>query len=138
MSASERGFGFLRIIALLAMAQGLLGLLRALELVSIGTDVAGRGAVLLPLIGTLMIVRGVLVAALAGLYAVFAWGALRRKAWARPIGILVALVNAVLVVAVLIGGGGSPGTWLWAVVPVTILVYLLAPAGRHAFVMLAL
>jgi hypothetical protein len=60
------------IVALLAVAQGLLGALRALDLVRIGTDVAERGVVL---IGSLFIARGIFVAALAALYAVFAVGA---------------------------------------------------------------
>jgi hypothetical protein len=133
MPASERGGWLLPIVALLAVAQGLFGVLRALELVSIGTDVAARGAVLLPLIGSLFIARGVLVAAIAVLYIVFAVGAFQHKAWAWPMGLLAAVVNESLVVAVLIGGGVVPGTLLWAVVPVIILVYLLMPAGRRAF-----
>ena len=100
---------------------------------SFGSDVAGRGVLLLPVIGSLMIARGILVAGIATLYAAFAWGAFRRKAWAWPIGMLVALVNGLLVVPVLIMEGGLSVTLLWAVVPVVILVYLLTPAGRRAF-----
>ena len=94
---------------------------------------AGRGIVLLPILSTLIIARGVLVAVIAALYAVFAWAAFRRAAWARPIGILVAVVNVSLVAVVLIGGDSPAGTLLWAVVPAIILVYLLTPAGRRAF-----
>lgn len=139
MPASERGGSrLLPVVAVLAVAQGVLGALRALELVSLGTDVTGRGVLLLPLIGSLIIVRGVVVAAIAALYAVFAWGAFYRKAWAWPIGMLAALINGLLVVAILIGGDGARGTLLWAVVPVIILIYLLMPAGRRAFLTLAL
>jgi hypothetical protein len=80
-----------------------------------------------------MIARGIVVAAIAALYAVFAWGAFRRKAWAWPIGMLVALVNAALVVISVLAGSGGLGTLLWAVVPVIMIIYLLAPAGRGAF-----
>lgn len=134
MPASERNGWLLSIVALLAIAQGVLGALRALELVSLGTDVAGRGVLLLPLVGSLIIARGVVVAALAAVYAVFAWGAFYRKAWAWPIGMLVTLVNGALVAAVLIGEDGAPGTLLWAVVPVMIFVYLLTPTGRRSTV----
>jgi hypothetical protein len=132
MPAPERGGWLVPIVALLALTQGLLGALRALDLVSIGRDVAADGVLLLPLIGSLFIARGILVAALAALYAVFAVGAFLRKAWARPLGILAALVNALLVLVVLIVGGGALGTWLWAVVPVILLGYLIMPAGRRA------
>jgi hypothetical protein len=133
MLASERGGWLLPIVALLAVAQGVLGALRALELVSIGTDVAARGAVLLPLIGSLFIARGILVAAIAALYIVFRSGRVSTQGVGLPMGMLAAVVNGSLVVAVLIGGGVVPGTLLWAVVPMIILVYLLVPAGRRAF-----
>lgn len=129
----ERGRYLVAMITVLAIAQGVLGALRAFEFVRFGTDVAGRGVLLLPIIGSLMIARGILVAVIATLYGAFAWGALRRKAWAWPVGMLVAVVNGLLVVPVLIIEGGATATLLWAVVPVVILVYLLTPAGRQAF-----
>ena len=69
---------------------------------------------------------------LVALYAPFAWGLLARRGWARPLGLAVALVNLVIVGLALLGGE-SPGLGLlWAIAPVVIIGYLLAPAGRRA------
>jgi hypothetical protein len=87
---------------------------------------------LLPLVGSLIVARGIFVAAIAVLYAVFAWAAFRRKAWAWPVGMLVAVVNALLAVISALTGSGGLGTLLWAVVPVILIVYLLTPTGRGA------
>ena len=120
------------VIAILALAQGVLGILRAVRWIEIGSDLMQRGVVLLPIIGAMAFGRGAMVATIAALYAVFAWGLLARRGWARPLGLTVALVNLVIVGLALLGGE-SPGLGLlWAIVPVIMVVYLLAPAGRRA------
>src|SRR5258708_18277635 len=100
----ERASLLRSVVAFLAVVQGLLSALRALDLVSIGIDIFGRGVILLPLLGSLIVIRGVVVAATSVLYAMFAWGAMYDKAWARLIGSIAALVNLSLVGAVLLAG----------------------------------
>jgi hypothetical protein len=131
--ASERRSWPLLVVALLAIVQGVLGLLRALDLVRVGADVVGRGVLLLPLIGSFIIARGVLIAGIALLYGMFAWGALRHAPWARPIGVVAALLNGLLVVATMVSGGGALATLAWGVVPVVILAYTLISARHRAF-----
>ena len=120
------------VIALLALAQGVLGVFRALQWVQIGSDLSRQGVLLLPIIGAMAFGRAVLVALMIALYALFAGGLLARRGWARPLGLTVALVNLVVVGLALLGGE-SPGLGLLGViVPVIMVVYLLAPAGRRA------
>lgn len=120
------------IIAILALAQGVFGVLRALQWVQIGSDLVNRGVLLLPIIGQLAFARGALVALLAVLYGVTAWGLLARRGWARPLGLTVALVNLVLAAPLLISGETSGSALPVVVVPLILVVYLLAPAGRRA------
>ena len=120
------------VVAFLALAQGLLGVLRALQWIQIGSDFMKRGVVLLPIIGAMAFGRAAMVALMIMLYVLFAGGLLARRGWARPLGLTVALVNLVIVGLALLGGE-SPGlALLWAIVPLIIVGYLLAPAGRHA------
>ena len=120
------------VIAVLALAQGALGILRALHWVEIGSDLMHRGVVLLPIIGAMAFGRGAMVAIIAALYALFAWGLLAQRGWARPLGLTVALVNLVIVGLALLGGESPGRALLWAIVPVIMVVYLLAPAGWRA------
>jgi hypothetical protein len=119
------------IVAILAVGQGLLGLLRTAHFVEIGSDLAARGVVLLPIIGAMVVGRGVLVALIAVLYGVFAWGLLARRGWARRLGLVVAVVHLILAGTALAGGGFIAQDLLWVVVPVIVVVYLLGP-GRRA------
>ena len=120
------------VVAVLAIAQGVLGVFRALQWVQIGSDLMRQGVLLLPIIGAMAFGRGAMVATIAALYALFAGGLLARRGWARPLGLTVALVNLVIVGLALLGGE-SPGLGLlWAIAPVVIIGYLLAPAGRRA------
>ena len=120
------------VIAIFALAHGVLGLLRAVQWVQIGSDLMRQGVLLLPIIGAMAFGRGAMVATIAALYALFAGGLLARRGWARPLGLTVALVNLAIVGLALLGGE-SPGLGLlWAIAPVVIIGYLLAPAGRRA------
>ena len=78
---------------MLALAQAVFGVLWALDWFEIGSDLLGRGLLVLPLIGTLAYTRGFLIAGIALLYVVFAIGVLSRKGWARSPGVTVAVVN---------------------------------------------
>jgi hypothetical protein len=119
------------IIAILAVVQGLLGLLRTAQWVEIGSDLFERGVVLLPIVGMMVIGRGILVALIAVLYGVFAWGLLARRGWARGLGLVVAVVHLILAGLALAGGRFIAQDLLWVVVPVIVVVYLLGP-GRQA------
>ncbi len=118
------------IIAILAVVQGLLGLLRTAHWVEIGSDLFGRGVLLLPIFGMMVIGRGILVALIAVLYGVFAWGLLAGRGWARGLGLVVAVVHLILAGLALGGGEFIAQDLLWVVVPVIVVVYLLGPGSR--------
>ena len=87
---------------------------------------------MLPIIGAMVFARAALVAVLAVLYGLVAWGLLARRGWARPLGLTVALVNLALFAPVLFAGETPGRALLVAIVPVILVVYLLSPAGRRA------
>lgn len=122
----------LMLVALLALAQGVAGVLRATQWIKIGIDLAGRGALVLPIIGDLAIIRGGIVGVIALLFGLFAWGALGGHGWAWSMGLAAAIVNALIVLGLLLGGAPAGQALLWAIVPAILIVYLLSPAGRHA------
>jgi hypothetical protein len=109
-----------------------LGLLRSFDIVRFGVNLAGQGALLPPLLGILTAARGGLVAIIALLYLVFAVGALRQDAWSWWVGLAAALLNGLLVVNTMVQGASIVLSLLWAVVPLVLLSYLFAPAGRRA------
>jgi hypothetical protein len=121
------------VIAVLALGQAVLGVLRAREWFQFATDTSGRGILVLPLVSLIAMGRGWFVAIIALLYVVFALGALARKGWAWGLGLVVSLVNGFTIVLLMIGGEEPlVYTLAWAVVPVVLMGYLLAPAGRRA------
>jgi len=122
----------LTIVAALALLQGVLGLLRSFDIVRFGVNLTGQGVLLLPMLGILTAARGGLVAIIALLYLVFAVGALRQDAWSWWVGLAAALLNALLVVNTMVQGASIPLSLLWAVVPLVLVSYLFAPAGRRA------
>jgi hypothetical protein len=121
------------VIAVLALAQGVLGVLRAFGWFKVGSDLLGQGLLLLPLVGVLAYARGFLVAGIALLYVVFAVGAFARKSWAWSLGMAVAIVNLLLVGSALLQGASLGQAVLWLIVPVVIVWYLLSAAGRQDF-----
>jgi len=114
------------LIAVLALAQAALGVLRALGWFQIGSDLMGRGVMLLPIIGVMVLARGALIAGIALLYASFAWGSLQGRPWARRVGLIAAAVNLLLALSVLIQGEFIMGALLWCIVPAIVVCYLLA------------
>src|ERR1051326_7536060 len=78
----RRGFDT-KVVAVLSVAQAAFGVLRAMGWFQIGSDLLGRGIVLLPVIGMVAFARGALVAAIAALYVLFAFGLWTGRAWAR-------------------------------------------------------
>ena len=132
MAARTRRPPGLTIVAALALLQGVLGLLRSYDVVRIGVDLAERGVLLLPLLGIVTVARGGLVAIVALLYLLFAVGALRQSAWSWWIGLAAALLNGLLVVNAMAQGASVAQSLPWAVVPLVLVSYLFAPAGRRA------
>ena len=120
------------VIAALAVAQGIVGVLRALQWMRIGSDLVDHGVLLLPIVGILAIARGTLIAVTAILYLTFAWGAIRRRGWAPAIGLAAAVLNGFAVANFLIAGEPVAEALLWAIVPVVLVLYVLSPAGHRA------
>lgn len=120
------------VVGFLVLVQSVAGVLRALQWFEIGSDLLGRGLLIIPLIGVVAYVRGALVAGIALLYIVFALGIFTRKGWARSVGITVALVNLLLVVSVVVQGESLFAAIGWAIIPVIILWYLIALAAGEA------
>jgi len=120
------------IIAVLALVQSVLGVLRTLHWFDAGSDLMGQGLLLFPLMGVVAFFRGGFVAVIAILYVVFAYGAFVGRSWARWLGIVVASVSLLLVVSVVIQGESPVRALVWSIVPVIMICYLLSPAGRQA------
>jgi hypothetical protein len=122
----------LTVIAVLALAQGVLGVLRAFQWFKIGSDLSHAGILLLPMLGTLAIARGVFVVVIAVLYIIFALAALAGKGWAWSVGILAVVLNILAVVTVMVEGQSMAGSLFWAVVPLILAGYLFGQARREA------
>ena len=127
---SNRTVG-MTVIAVLALVQGIFGVLRTLQWFELGSDFMGRGLLLLPILGLMAIGRG-LVVVVAGLFAVFSYGLLRQRSWARWLGIFLSIVTLLLVVSVVIQGESPARALVWSIVPVVIIGYLISPSGRQA------
>src|SRR5512139_1426496 len=108
----------LKVVMALALAQAIAGLLRAFNWVDVGVDLFGQGVLLLPFIGLIAVMRGLLIAVVALLYGLFVVGAFLGQSWARWIGLVAAIVNLILVLAVLTQGGPAVSAFAWAVIPV--------------------
>lgn len=121
------------VIAVLAIAQAIFGVLRALGWFQMGSDFLGRGLLILPIIGLAAYARGFLVAGIALLYVLFALGAYSRKGWAWSLGVTVAVINVLLVLSVVIQGESLVRGVAWLVVPLVIICYLFSAAGREVF-----
>ena len=61
----------LKIMISLALVQGTFGLLRAYDWVQIGADLFKQGLLILPVVGALAFLRGLLISAVAALYFLF-------------------------------------------------------------------
>ena len=122
----------LTVVAVLAAVQSIGVILRALEWFDIGSDLMEQGLLLVPLLGLIAIGRGMLVAVVALLFALFACGALLERRWARWFGVVLAIVNLLMVVSLIIQGEPPLRALIWAIVPVVMLGYLLSAPGQRA------
>lgn len=68
-------------MAVLAIVQGVFGLLRAYNWVQIGTNLFGQGLLLVPFLGVMAVARGVFISIVALLYVLFAIGVFLGKSW---------------------------------------------------------
>jgi hypothetical protein len=116
-------------VTLLAVAQGIFGILRALDWVRIGADLTRRGLLFTPMIGLVAIARGWIVALVAFIYILFAVVLLLGKSWAWWLGVVAVILNVLLVVNALTGGAPYGRAVIWLIVPVVVLVYLFSKSG---------
>jgi hypothetical protein len=121
------------VIAVLAMMQGIVGLLRAFEWFRVGIDMSRQGILLLPILGAVAFTWGKLVLMLALCYILFALGALFNQRWAWGLGLGVSLVTGLVVLDLMRKGVADLWSLLWLIVPVVLVWYLLSPVGRQAF-----
>src|SRR5713226_6645306 len=119
----------LTVVAVLALVQSALGVLRALHWFDTGSDLMGQGLLILPLMGMLAFARGGFVVAIALLYVVFACGVFLARSWARWLGIVVAAVTLLLIVSVVIQGESPARALVWSIVPVVMIWYLFSSSG---------
>jgi hypothetical protein len=122
----------LKIMAVLAVAQGIAGILRAFNWMQIGVNLFGQGLLLLPLVGAVAVLRGLFISAVALFYLLFAVGALLEKWWARWLGLTAAIINLLLVASVLVQGANLGEALAWSVIPAVLVIYLFSKAGRKA------
>jgi hypothetical protein len=120
------------IITLLALAQGILGVLRSFAWFQAGTDISGRGFLVSRLAADVLYFRGGLIAVIALLYFLFAIGALMGQAWSWWVGLVAALINFVLVMSSISQAEDILLALPWIVVPLVLVWYLFSPAGRLA------
>jgi hypothetical protein len=121
-----------KIIALLAFLQGIFGLLRAYHWVGVGVDLFGQGILLLPFVGAVAVMRGLVISVVAALYVLFGAAALLGRSWARWVGLVAAIINLLLIVSAVAAGALLVEAIPWSVIPVILIFFLFSPMGRHA------
>ena len=121
-----------KIILFLAFLQGVFGLVRAYDWVQIGSDLFGEGALLLPFVGAMAVMRGLIISFVALLYMLSVFGALLEKPWAWWTGLIAVVLNLLLVLPGLAHGASVLEVLAWSAVPVILLVYLFSPHRSNA------
>jgi hypothetical protein len=122
----------LKIMAFLALVQGLAGALRAFNWLQVGVNLFSQGIILLPILGAVAVLRGLFVSAVVLLYMLFAVGALLGKSWCRWIGLIAAIINLLLVLSVVAQGATIGQVIAWSVIPLILVIYLSSNASRMA------
>src|SRR6185503_20241443 len=117
------------IIGVLAIAQAVAAILRAVHWFDAGSDLIGQGLFLLPLIGAIAMARGIFVGIIAFLFVVFACALLLRQRWAKGLGIALAVINLLLVLGLLMQGESLARALPWVVVPAVMLMFLPSNPG---------
>jgi hypothetical protein len=121
-----------KIILFLAFLQSVFGLLRAYNWVQLGIDLFGQGVLLLPFVGAVAVMRGLIISVVALLYMLSVFGALLAKGWAWWTGVIAVVLNLLLVLAGLAQGASVLDALAWSIIPVILLFYLFTPTKNNA------
>jgi hypothetical protein len=121
-----------KIILFLAFLQGVFGLLRAYDWVQFGVDLFGRGTLLLPSVGAIAVMSGLIISVVALLYLLSVFGALLEKPWAWWTGLTAVVLNLLLVLPSLAQGAPVLEVLAGSTIPVILLFYLFFPRRSHA------
>ena len=121
-----------KVILFLAFLQGVFGLLRAYNWVQFGVDIFGQGLLLLPFVGAVAVMRGLIISVIALLYLLSVFGALLAKGWAWWTGVIAVVLNLLLVLAGLAQGASVLDALAWSVIPMILLFYLSTPTKNNA------
>jgi hypothetical protein len=113
-----------KVILALAFLQGVAGVLRASNWVQIGADLFRQGLLLMPFVGMLAVMHGILISAVALLFFLFVVCALWGKSWARWPGIIAAIANLLIALSALVQGAAVLEVIAWSVIPVLLVFYL--------------
>ena len=119
----------IKIMAILALAQGAFGLLRAYGWVRIGADLFRQGLLILPIVGTMAVLRGMFIAGVAFLYFLFFCGALLGSRWAWTVCLTAVVINLLLVLSALVQGAPLMQTLAWSAIPAALLIYFFSQTG---------
>ena len=120
-----------KIILFLALLQGVFGLMRAYNWVQVGIDLFGQGVLLLPFVGTIAVMRGLFISAVALLYVLSVIGALLEKDCAWWTCLIAVVLNLLLVLAGLVQGAPLIQAVAWSVIPITLIFYLFSGTRRR-------
>ena len=123
----------LKLMVFLALVQGVVAFARAFNWVRVGSDLLGEGMLLVPLVGAVAILRGLFTSVVAGLYLLFAGGALLGKPWARWCCWIATIVNLLLALNGLFQGAALLEVIAWSIIPVVLIICLLSASGQNAF-----
>jgi hypothetical protein len=121
-----------KIILFLAFLQGVFGLLRAYDWVQFGVDLFSQGALLLPFVGAVAVMRGLIISVVALLYMLSVLGALLAKAWAWWTGLTAVVLNLLLVLLSLAQGAPVLQALAWSAIPLILLLYLFSSRTSNA------
>ena len=124
---------YLILVAVLAIMQGIFGILRAFAWIRVGIDLSMQSILFLPILGAVAFTWGKLMLVLALCYILFALGALLNQRWAWGLGLGVSLVTGLVVLSLMLKGAADIWSLLWLIVPVVLVRYLLSPVGRQEF-----
>ena len=121
------------LIASLAIAQGVVCILIAFIWIQIASFFAQESGIRSSFVAMVGMARGWVLIVLALMCFVFAAGAWQTKGWAWWVGLLVSLLTILTILNALVAGESVVMALFWLIVPITMLWYLLSPAGRQAF-----
>ncbi|HEY7218476.1 MAG TPA: hypothetical protein VH985_08780 [Candidatus Binatia bacterium] len=121
-----------KIILLLALVQGVAGMLRGFNWVRLGGNLFGQGLLLLPMIGAVAVMRGLFISGVALLYVLFVIGALLEKSWVWWPCVSAAIINLLLVLSAVAQGASLAEAIAWSVIPVILLFYFFSQKSTDA------